>query len=312
MLKLTVLVLTIALAAGAALGQAPTLRIVQTDGPNLPADLYYGNIKVKPLRLRPGTNQIITIDDADFFVNTHYVDFLSRFPEQGGLDYWAGQIGNCGSNAQCIYVRRVGVSAAFFIEQEFQRTGSFVYRFFRGGIGRRPSFTEFGTDRRTVIEGPTLEQTKQAFALNFVQRPEFQAKYAGKNDGQSFVQALIDSIKVSSPGVDLQGISGNLINAYNGGSDINQSRAMAVRVAIDDASFGAAEYNGAFVAMQYFGYLKRDPEPGGYNFWLGILNGPEHNNYLGMVCAFVTSAEYQQRFGSAVTQNDRNCGWVLQ
>ena len=79
MLKLTLVVIALALAAGTALGQAPTLRIVQPDGPNLPADLYYGNIKVKPLRLRPGTNQVITIDDADFFVNQQYVDFLSRF-----------------------------------------------------------------------------------------------------------------------------------------------------------------------------------------------------------------------------------------
>ncbi len=95
--RLPLLVLTIALAAVAAMGQAPTLRIVQTDGPNLPADLYYGTTKVKPLRLRPGTNQVITIDDSDFFVNQHYVDFLSRFPDQGGFDYWTGQIASCGT-----------------------------------------------------------------------------------------------------------------------------------------------------------------------------------------------------------------------
>jgi hypothetical protein len=55
MFKLTTLVLTIAIAAAAALGQAPTLRIETPDGPNLPANLFYGNVPVKPLRLRPGT-----------------------------------------------------------------------------------------------------------------------------------------------------------------------------------------------------------------------------------------------------------------
>ena len=55
--------LVVGLAAVCASAQAPTLRI-QTDDPNLPSDLYYGNVKVKPLRLRPGTNQPVTIDDA--------------------------------------------------------------------------------------------------------------------------------------------------------------------------------------------------------------------------------------------------------
>ena len=70
--------LVIGLAAICASAQAPTLRI-QTDDPNLPSDLYYGNIKVKPLRLRPGTNQPVTIDDNDFMVQQQYIDFLSQF-----------------------------------------------------------------------------------------------------------------------------------------------------------------------------------------------------------------------------------------
>lgn len=307
MLKPTLLVLTIVLAAVVALGQAPTLRIEQPDGPDLPADLYYGSIKVKPLRLRPGTNQVITIDDSDFFVYQQYIDFLSRFPDQGGQDYWTNQITSCGGNAACIYSRRVGVSAAFFVEAEFQRTGSFVYRVFKGSLGRRPTYGEFGTDRRQVVEGPNLEQTKQAYALAFVQRPEFVNKYNGQNDAQGFVNALIASIQQYS-GVNLSSASSNMVAQYNAGSDMNDSRARAVRVAIDEAAFQTAEYNQAFVLMQYFGYLRRDPDQGGYDFWLDVLNNRVPGNYRGMVCAFVTSAEYQQRFGSAVTQNDHGCG----
>lgn len=308
MVKLTVLVLTIALAAGTAFAQAPTLRIVQTDGPDLPADLYYGNIKVKPLRLRPGTNQVITIDDSDFFVSEQYVDFLGRFPDQGGFDYWTSQITSCGSNAACVYSRRVGVSAAFFVEAEFQRTGSFIYRAFKGGLVRQPQYAEFVTDRRTVVEGPTLEQTKQAYALNFVQRAEFVTRYNGKNTANDFADALIASIQQSS-GVNLIGIKNQIIAQYNtGGGDVNLSRARALRVAIDDPAFGAAEYNPAFVLMQYFGYLRRDPDQGGYDFWLDVVNNREVNNYRGMVCAFITSVEYQQRFGNTVTQNDHGCG----
>src|SRR5438034_8088920 len=127
MLKLTLVVIALALAAGTALGQAPTLRIVQPDGPNLPADLYYGNIKVKPLRLRPGTNQVITIDDADFFVSQHYVDFLNRFPDTSGFNYWVSQFAGC-STQSCINTKRIDVSTAFFFELKIQQNGAYVYR----------------------------------------------------------------------------------------------------------------------------------------------------------------------------------------
>lgn len=307
MFKPTLLFLIIVLASSNVFAQAPTLRIVQNDGPDLPAELFYGDIKVKPLRLRPGTNQVITIDDADFFVYEQYIDFLSRFPDQGGLDYWTSQVSSCGGDPQCVYSRRVGVSAAFFIEAEFQRTGSFVYRFFKGSLGRRPIYSEFNSDRRQVVEGPTLEQTQQAYALAFVQRAEFLNKYNGQTSADAFVNAVIATVQQSS-GVDLNPVRNNMISQYNsGGSDLNLSRARALRVAVDAQAFTSAEYNPAFVLMQYFGYLRRDPDQDGYNFWLDVLNNREVNNYRGMVCAFITSAEYQLRFGSAVTKNDHGC-----
>src|SRR3954453_15263426 len=102
-------------AALAQSGQAPTLRIVSEDGNRLPSELMYGNTKVKPLRLRPGTNVPITIDDSDFFVQQHYVDFLSRFPDQSGFVFWQNDINQCGANPTCVEVHRVNVSAAFFL-----------------------------------------------------------------------------------------------------------------------------------------------------------------------------------------------------
>ena len=104
--KLIVAVFVVALAAISVMGQSPTLRIV-SDDPHLPADLFYGNVKVKPLRLRPGTNVPITIDDTDFFINQNYVDFLNRFPDQGGFDYWVGSFAQCGTNQTCIDERRM-------------------------------------------------------------------------------------------------------------------------------------------------------------------------------------------------------------
>ena len=317
MLKLTGFVLALIATAVTAMGQAPTLRIVQSDGPNLPAELFYGDIKIRPLRLRPGTSTPITIDDSDFYVTQQYIDFLGRFPDSGGFNHWLSELNSCGNNAACIYSRRVGVSAAFFIENEFQRTGSFVYRSFKGGLGRLPDYSEFGPDRRLVIEGPQLEQTKQAYSLAFVQRTEFVNKYSAANNADSFAQALIDTIRTTtatqtSPGIDLTNLKPTMMSEYQtGGADVNLSRARALRVAIDAAAFTGAEYNRSFVLMQYFGYLRRNPDLGGFNFWQDVLNNREVNNYRGMVCAFITSVEYQERFSTA-TQNDRGCATINQ
>jgi hypothetical protein len=58
--------------------------------------------------------------------------------------------------------------------------------------------------------------------------------------------------------------------------------------------------------MQHFGYLRRDVDEGGYQFWLNMLNN-NPTNFLGMVCAFITSTEYQHRFSSVVTHNNSEC-----
>ena len=151
MLKLTVITLTIALAAIAVVAQTPppTLRIVEPDGPNLPAELFYGNVKVKPLRLRPGTNQVITIDDSDFFVDQAYVDFLNRFPDVAGFGYWISQITVCGSDQACIFNKRIDVSNAFFFEQEYQQTAAYAYRLYRVAYGNDQPFPNPDTSNLT-------------------------------------------------------------------------------------------------------------------------------------------------------------------
>src|SRR6185295_8359581 len=75
------------------------------------------------------------LDEAEFFVNQHYLDFLGRVPDVNGFAYWTNKISSCGSDTACQNAQRIGVSAAFFIEQEFQQTGSFVYRIYKGSLG---------------------------------------------------------------------------------------------------------------------------------------------------------------------------------
>jgi subtilisin family serine protease len=247
------------------------------------------------------------LENNFFFISQQYRDLLSREPDTGGLGFWTSDLNSCGTDAVCTTRRRVQISAAFFIELEFQRTGSFVVRSFRGGLARRPSFAEFTADRPLIVEGPNLEQTKQAYMLAFVQRPEFTAKYAAALTAADFADALIASIQANS-NVNLTSIRQQLIDAYNAGGGTAQGRANATRLAIDAQAFQDAEFNAAFVLMQYFGYLQRDIDLGGFQFWLDVLNNRVPGNFQGMVCAFITSPEYQRRFSSLTPRSDSECG----
>jgi subtilisin family serine protease len=265
---------------------------------NLSADT--NALKFTPVIVNP-------IDDSQNFVTWHYRDFLGRDPDADGLGYWSGELGKCGTDPACLTTRRGGVSAAFFIENEFQLTGSFVYRLYKGALGRQLSYTEFTTDRSLVAgNSADLNASKAAFADAFVQRAEFTQKYLGQNNADAFVDALIATVKASS-GADLSSQRATLISTYNTGGSTDQSRSLTVRAAIEDAGFKQAVYNPSFVLMQYFGYLHRNPEQGGYDFWLNVLNNKEPGNYRGMVCSFITSAEYQLRFGQTVTRSNRDC-----
>jgi hypothetical protein len=252
------------------------------------------DIAVEPAA--PGTN---LIDNPGFFVRQQYLDFLDREPDAGGLAYWTSQITLCGDDATCTRERRIGVSAAFVIENEFQQTGSFVYRLSKGTLGRRLTYAEFTADRSKVEAGFAIEETRNGLVAEFVTRPEFKTAYPDQMSTADFVNKLFDTARLSP----YTNERARLIAEMQGG----KTRAEAVREVIEIQAFKDAEYNPSFVLMQYFGYLRRDPEQAGYDFWLNILNNKEPNNYRSMVCAFITSAEYQRRFGQTVTHTNLDC-----
>jgi hypothetical protein len=246
------------------------------------------------------------LDTEMYFVRQQYLDFLGREPDDGGLAYWTNEIEKCGSDDGCLRARRVDVAAAFFAEDEFQRTGSFVYRLYKGALGRQVSYSEFSADRGHVITGPGLEQSKAALTDAFVQRPQFVQKYAGAVTAESFADALIQTAHQAS-GADLSSQRQSIVAAYNAGDSLNTRRSLALREAVEGNLFKQAEYNSSFVLMEYFGYLKRDPDADGFSFWLNVLNDREPNNYRGMVCSFITSTEYQSRFSAVSTHSNREC-----
>jgi len=245
------------------------------------------------------------IDDASMFVCEHYHDFLNRQGDPQGQDFWTNEITRCAGDDACVRRQRIGVSAAFFIEQEFQQTGFYVYRIIKSALGRRPAYAEFMSDRSRLASGSNLDTEKVAYTLEFVQRGEFTGKYSASLNGPGFVDALIQNV-LNNSAVDLTPRRSELITEYNNGGNQTDSRARVLRKLIEYDEFKNAEFNSAFVLAQYFSYLRREPDDSGYNFWLNVLN-TQPNNFRGMVCAFITSAEYQDRFGAVRTHSNAEC-----
>ncbi|HXD33524.1 MAG TPA: Calx-beta domain-containing protein [Pyrinomonadaceae bacterium] len=245
------------------------------------------------------------IDDAGTFVCQHYHDFLNRQGDSGGQAYWTDKLTQCGTDAACIQRQRIGVSAAFFIEQEFQQTGFYVYRAYKALLGRRLAYTEFMSDRSRLLASSNLDAAKTSYTLELVQRSEAVNKYANAPDAPAFVDALIKTVRDNS-GVELASKRDELLAEYNTGTSQNDSRARTLRKVVEYDEFKNVEYNRAFVLAQYFGYLRREPDASGYDFWLNVLT-QNPSNYRGMVCAFITAFEYQDRFGSAHTHNNQEC-----
>jgi alpha-tubulin suppressor-like RCC1 family protein len=247
------------------------------------------------------------IDDSRNFVKQHYLDFLNRNPDQSGWDFWTAKITQCGLDAACIDSQRIGVSAAFFIELEFQQTGYVVYRFYRAAYGTRsgaPSranitFAQFLPDRAQLVGGAGLPQNTINLANAFVARPEFKTAYPDTLTNAQFVNQLFDTASLAPYTTERQ----QQIDAMSNNA---KTRAQVLLDVIEIGEFKTREYNPAFVLMQYFGYLRRNPDQGGYDFWLNVLNA-QPNNFRGMVCSFLTSTEYQQRFGTAVTRSNQDC-----
>lgn len=243
-------------------------------------------------------------DDARFFVRQQYHDFLNREPDQGGWDYWTSQIVQCGTDQLCLHRRRIAVSDAFFFEPEFQETGSYVYRIYKAAFGNRPSYAQFISDRGRIVAGPQLDQSKSDFANSFVQRQAFINQYPASMTAAQYV----DSLNASSGNPLTAAQRDALVNGLIAGTE---TRGSVLRTIADTQTFVNREYNSAFVLMEYFAFLRRDPEPGGFDFWFFQINQFPPRDAVAqyaMVCAFLTSREYQERFSAIVTRSNAQCG----
>ena len=267
------------------------------------------------------------IDTARFFVRLHYLDFLNREPDQSGWDFWTNNITNCAPQPSCTDIQRINTSAAYFLSIEFQQTGYLVERTYKAAFGDASGASTFGgahqlsvpilrlneflLDTQQIGQGvvvgqagweTVLENNKQAYTLDFVQRARFSIAFPTTMTPTQFVNQLFTNAGVTPSNADRNAAIAEFGPATNT-SDV-MARSRALRDVAENSILNQQEFNRAFVLMQYFGYLRRnandapDSDYSGYEFWLTKLNA-FNGNYINaeMVKAFISSTEYRQRFG---------------
>ena len=265
------------------------------------------------------------IGDSQFFVRQHYLDFLSRAPDSSGLAFWNNEIVSCGLDQACIEIKRINVSAAFYLSIEFQETGFLVERTYKiafsdpngqaviGGVPTvikvpRVRFSEFLPDTQQIGAGvqvgignwqQQLDNNKAAYMLAFVQRADFQSAFPSSMTADAFVTQLDQN----AGGVLSASEKASLVAVLGATPNDVAKRAQVLRAVAEDSDLKALETNRAFVLMQYFGYLRRNPndapdnDHSGWKFWLDKLNN-FNGNFVDaeMVKAFLVSGEYKGRF----------------
>jgi hypothetical protein len=134
------------------------------------------------------------------------------------------------------------------------------------------------------LDDTQLEAAKVAFVNDFVSRPEFKQKYDAITDPAAYVDAILNSAGVTLSQRQV------LIDDLRAG---RKSRAETLRAIMEAQEVYDKYYNTAFVVMQYFGYLRRDPDILYLN-WIDTMN--KTGDYRTMINGFMNSLEYRQRF----------------
>jgi uncharacterized protein (TIGR03118 family) len=199
------------------------------------------------------------IDGVGFFVRQHYLDFLNREPDASGFSFWGNEIDSCAGDAQCVEVKRINVSAAFFLSIEFQNSGLAAYLTHRAAfgpnaLGGSPSAVLYGNfmrdlqaiDRGVVFGQPgsdaLLESNKVAYYNEFVTRPQFVSKYPSTLTNDQYVDNLL-----ATAGLSPSDFTVNLTNSQ----EVPPTHPTTTSNARRDSSFGTARFvfNGASTSL---------------------------------------------------------------
>jgi hypothetical protein len=220
------------------------------------------------------------LDDPTFFVTQQYHDLLNREPTAEEIDTWVSQLKNCKRAADSC--DRAGIALKIMRSAGYYDLGSFIVRIYSAGFGRIPTFDEFTAARQlpTGYSGSSSEEIAENNVLEiFVGSAEFKSRY-GALANEEFERELTKNLeRISGAPVALPDLS-----RYQNNRD-----EMLRRLARHDEFL----LNRSFVALQYFAYLRRNPDEKGFLEWLNFLN--QTGDFKRVTEGFITSPEYRMR-----------------
>jgi hypothetical protein len=262
-----------------------------------------------------------------FFVRMNYLDFLGRDPDQNGFMDWTNVLNNCGPDKGFLGAPyncdRAHVSHGFFASPEFTDSGFLIYRMYEVGMGRLPRYAEFIPDMASLsgfgISDNIRRQNLQDYLQQFAAKTEFTGRFSDSLQPEQAAQLItrleqaagltLPNTSTTQPGQPTQYGRQELINLRaNGTLTLGQTlKAFVEQQPVYDKYFPRG-----FVTMQYFAYLRRDPDLNdqnlsGWKDWVDVFsNGGaskgrpdiQARDYHHLIFGFIYSEEYRKRFGA--------------
>ncbi|MFL6231346.1 MAG: DUF4214 domain-containing protein [Pyrinomonadaceae bacterium] len=233
-----------------------------------------------------GATSVNPLDDTQLYVRQQYLDLLDREPDKEGGDNFAAFLNACNGEPVCLLDRRARGSMDFFHSPEFHETGDFVYRLYETAFGRAPKYAEWS---RGVDQLKTAG-SQLSLAEGWASSAEFLARYPERMTNTEYVDKLLKTSELELSPAERDA----LVAGLDGGAETRG--AVLLKVA-NNPSLAGREYAREFVALCYFSYFRRDPDPKGYQDWLKILNNDPQNEGA-VVKGFIASGEYRARFSA--------------
>lgn len=217
------------------------------------------------------------LNDDTEFVRQVYRDFLNREADQGGLDYWVSQL-STGART------RAAVVEQYLLSPEFGEKVAPVARLYFAYFLRIP---DYGGLMYWVGEYASGNRTLNDISDFFASSSEFQTTYSSL-DNARFVDLIYINLFNRTPDPDGRAY---WISELDAG---NRTRGGVMTFFSDSPEYRELMAHKIYVTMTYIGLLRRAPEQGGFDYWVGRMG--QGDSGQGLIDLFLASQEYAARF----------------
>ena len=258
------------LLAGMLFVGSPSMALAaDTDGDGIPDD-----VEVTEGR-NPGLKDNDVFTSNRLFAMQQYRDFLGREGDAGGITFYTDLL-TAGT------LVRANVVENFFNSPEFSGTVSPIVRLYFATFLRIPDYGGLQFQVNAYRAGTPLT----VIANNFSASPEFQARYGALSDAQ-YVVLLYQNVLGRTP---VQGEIDFHVARLTSGA----TRGEVMTGFSESPEYQANTFNEVYVTMMYVGMLRREPEQGGFDFWLNYMD--TGNPGINLILGFLNAPEYRNRF----------------